>query len=147
MHGSGCVAKQQTPDFLCRSVKADGQLALLPGAPPVLIHRRPPSYRSLPLAYVVLEVLSLHIATFPTAVTHDNRTRPVELVFSEEQTRALSRTRVNRQVWGPAVRRPRFPGVRTSTSSGTSTPRCPSPPGRASRSSRAGSGTPLLTRR
>ncbi len=97
-------------DFLRRSLKVDGQLVLLLGAPPVLgPPKTPASYRSVPLADVVLEALSSHVATFPPAITQDSRKRPVELIFSDDKGRPLSRTWFNHQVWGPAVLAAKLP--------------------------------------
>lgn len=97
-------------DFLRRSLKVDGQLVLLPGAPPVLgPPKTPASYRSVPLADVVLEALSSHVATFPPAITQDSRKRPVELIFSDDKGRPMSRTWFNHQIWGPAVLAAKLP--------------------------------------
>ena len=91
-------------DFLRRSVKVDGQLVLLPGAPPALgPPKTPASYRTVPLADVVLEALSSHVAAFPPAIALDSRKRPMELIFSDDRGRPISRTWFNHQVWGPAV--------------------------------------------
>jgi len=91
-------------DFLRRMLTVDGQLVLMPGAPPYLA---PPktnaSYRSVPMADVVLEALSDHVAAFPAALTDDARGRSVELLFADDRGKALGRTWFHRRVWTPAV--------------------------------------------
>lgn len=82
----------------------DGQLILMPGAPPYLA---PPkttaSYRTVPLADVVLDALSAHLAVTPAALTPDARGRAVELMFSDDKDRPIGRTWFHRNIWSPAV--------------------------------------------
>lgn len=91
-------------DFLRRTLTVDGQLVLMPGAPPYLA---PPkttaSYRTVPLADVVLDALAAHVAAVPAALTPDARGRPVELMFSDDHGRPIGRTWFHRTVWRPAV--------------------------------------------
>lgn len=91
-------------DFLRRTLTVDGQLILMPGGPPYLA---PPkttaSYRTVPLADVVLEALSAHHAAVPATVTHDARGREIELMFSDDKGRPIGRTWFSRGVWCPAV--------------------------------------------
>ena len=91
-------------DFLRRTLTVDGQLILMPGAPPYLA---PPkttaSYRTVPLADVVLDVLAAHVAAVPAALTPDARGRSVELMFSDDHGRPIGRTWFHRTVWRPAV--------------------------------------------
>ena len=91
-------------DFLRRALTVDGQLILMPGAPPYLA---PPkttaSYRTVPLADVVLDALAAHVAAVPAAVTPDARGRSVELMFSDDHGRPIGRTWFHRTVWRPAV--------------------------------------------
>jgi integrase len=91
-------------DFLRRTLTVDGQLVLMPGAPPYLA---PPkttaSYRTVPLADVVLDALSAHVAAIPAALTLDARGRAVELMFSDDKDRPIGRTWFHRTVWRPAV--------------------------------------------
>jgi integrase len=119
-------------DFLRRVLTVDGQLVLMPGGPPYLA---PPkttaSYRTVPLADVVLQALSAHVAAFPAALTDDARRRPSSCCSpTTAATRwvAPGSTDVSgRRPYEPSACRP----ARTSTSSGTSTPRCSSMVGRA----------------
>ena len=93
-------------DFLRRTLVVDAQLTLLPGGRPNLA---PPktraSYRSVPLADVVLEALADHVKVYPTTTARDERGRPGALMFSDENGRPVSRTYFLRRAWGPAVRR------------------------------------------
>ncbi len=91
-------------DFLRRTLTVDGQLVLMPGAPPYLA---PPkttaSYRTVPLADVVLDALAAHVAAIPPAHTPDSRGRNVELMFGDDNGRPIGRTWFHRAVWRPAV--------------------------------------------
>ena len=91
-------------DFLRRTLTVDGQLVLMPGAPPYLA---PPkttaSYRTVPLADVVLQALSEHVSSFPASTTKDARGRSVELLFADDRGNPLGRTWFHRRVWTPAV--------------------------------------------
>lgn len=92
-------------DFLRRTLTVDAQLVLLPGGPPYLA---PPkttaSYRTVPLADVVLEILSEHLQSYPAATAMDDRGRASQLVFSDEKGRPISRTDFHRRAWAPAVK-------------------------------------------
>ena len=92
-------------DFLRRVLTVDGQLVLMPGGPPYLA---PPkttaSYRTVPLADVVLQALSEHVSSFPASTTKDARGRSVQLLFADDRGNPLGRTWFHRRVWTPAVR-------------------------------------------
>jgi integrase len=76
----------------------------MPGAPPYLAPpKTPASYRTVPLADVVLDALAAHVADYPAATTQDGPKRSVELVFSDEEGRPIGRTWFSRRVWHPAV--------------------------------------------
>jgi len=91
-------------DFLRRTLTVDGQLTLLPGAPPYLA---PPkttaSYRTVPLADVVLEALSAHVKSNDPVSVLDQRGRGYPLLFSDDKDRPIRRTWFHHQVWTPAV--------------------------------------------
>ncbi len=91
-------------DFLRRTLTVDGQLTTLPGAPPYLA---PPkttaSYRTVPLADVVLDALSAHVKAIDAVPVLDQRGREFALLFSDGKGRPIRRTWFNHQVWGPAV--------------------------------------------
>jgi integrase len=91
-------------DFLRRTLTVDGQLTTLPGAPPYLA---PPkttaSYRTVPLADVVLNALSAHVKAFDAVPVLDPRGREFALLFSDDKDRPIRRTWFNHQVWAPAV--------------------------------------------
>lgn len=91
-------------DFLRRTLTVDGQLTLMPGAPPYLAPpKTPASYRTVPLADIVLDALAAHVADYPAASTHDGPKRSVELVFSDDEGRPIGRTWFSRRIWRPAV--------------------------------------------
>jgi hypothetical protein len=77
----------------------------------------------VPLADVVLQALSEHVAAFPAALTDDARGRSVELLFADDRGNPLGRTWFHRRVWTPAVRSG-CRSARTSTCYGTSTRPC-----------------------
>ncbi|WP_219415356.1 tyrosine-type recombinase/integrase [Pseudonocardia nigra] len=84
-------------DFDRHTLRVDQQLLLLPHREPFL---GPPktsaSYRTIPLPGVVVDALRQHLRSFP--VQHIDR-----LVFTDDDGRAISRTRFSREVWRPAV--------------------------------------------
>jgi len=98
-------------DFLRRTLTVDAQLILLPGGPPYLA---PPkttaSYRTVPLADVVLAALSEHLKNYPAATAMDYRGRASQLVFSDEKGRPISRTHFHRRCVGAGRRRRRAAG-------------------------------------
>jgi integrase len=97
-------------DFLRRTVTVDAQLVLLPGGPPyVAPPKTTASYRTVPLADVVLEALAEHVKRYPPATAVDERGRPSELVFSDAKGRPVSRTYFHRRAWAPAVQRVGLP--------------------------------------
>ncbi len=91
-------------DFLRRTLTVDGQLTTLPGAPPYLA---PPkttaSYRTVPLADIVLEALSAHVKGNDPVTVLDQRGRGFALLFSDDKDRPIRRTWFHHQVWTPAV--------------------------------------------
>jgi integrase len=91
-------------DFLRRTLTVDGQLTTLPGAPPYLA---PPkttaSYRTVPMADVVLEALSAHVKAHDPVSVLDQRGRGFALLFSDDKDRPMRRTWFHQQVWTPAV--------------------------------------------
>jgi integrase len=97
-------------DFLRRTLTVDAQLVLLPGGPPYIA---PPkttaSYRTVPLADIVLEALAEHVKRHSSASALDERGRPSELVFSDSKGRPVSRTYFHRRAWAPAVKRVGLP--------------------------------------
>ncbi len=92
-------------DFLRRQLVVDAQLVLLPGAPPyVAPPKTAASYRTVPLAAVVLEVVAAHMKAFPAATASDETGKERLLVFSDRKGRPLSRTHFHQYGWAPAVR-------------------------------------------
>ena len=77
-------------DFLRRTLTVDGQLTTLPGAPPYLA---PPkttaSYRTVPLADVVLDALSAHVKAIDAVPVLDQRGREFALLFSDDKGRPI----------------------------------------------------------
>jgi integrase len=97
-------------DFLRRTLTVDAQLVLLPGGPPyVAPPKTTASYRTVPLADVVLEALAEHVKRYPSATALDERGRPSDLVFSDAKSRPVSRTYFHRRAWAPAVQRVGLP--------------------------------------
>jgi len=97
-------------DFLRRTLTVEAQLILLPGGPPyVAPPKTTASYRSVPLADVVLAALAQHVRDYPAATALDERGRSSELVFADESGRPVSRTYFHRKAWAPAVRRVGLP--------------------------------------
>ena len=86
-------------DFLRRTLTVDGQLTTLPGAPPYLA---PPkttaSYRTVPLADVVLESLSAHVQANDPVSVLDQRGRGFALLFTDDKDRPIRRTWFHQQV-------------------------------------------------
>lgn len=92
-------------DFLRRQLVVDAQLVLLPGAPPyVAPPKTAASYRTVPLADVVLEAVAAHMKTFPATTASDETGKERPLVFSDRKGRPLSRTHFHQYGWAPAVR-------------------------------------------
>jgi integrase len=91
-------------DFLRRILTVDSQLVQLPGRPPYIA---PPktraSYRSVPMADVVISALSAHFAAFPPTTAYDQQGRGRELVFADDRGRPISRTYFHRRVWAPVA--------------------------------------------
>ncbi len=87
--------------FPHRTLRVDRQLVLHVGAPP---HLAPPktqaSYRTIPLAQVVLDAISDHLAAFEPG--------PGGLVFTNDRGEPISRTRFG-DVWRKAVREAGLP--------------------------------------
>ncbi|MGQ7296939.1 tyrosine-type recombinase/integrase [Quadrisphaera sp. KR29] len=85
-------------DFLRRRLLVDQQLVLVPDRAPYLA---PPktaaSVRTIPLPDVVLDALSAHIASYPSA-------DPRGLVFTTAAGEGIRRTKFSDRVWRPAVR-------------------------------------------
>ena len=97
-------------DFLRRTLRVDAQLILLPGGPPYLAApKTPASYRTVPLADVVLEALAAHIKQYPSTSAADERGQTRDLIFSDEKVRPVSRTNFHRRAWAPAVQRVGLP--------------------------------------
>jgi integrase len=92
-------------DFLRRQLVVDAQLVLPPGAPPyVAPPKTAASYRTVPLADVVLEAVAAHMKTFPPATASDETGKERPLVFSDRKGRPLSRTHFHQYGWAPVVR-------------------------------------------
>lgn len=79
------------------TLRVEQHLVLLPHRDPFL---GPPktsaSHRTVPLPAVVEETLRQHLERFP--IQHPDR-----LVFTDDDSRALRRTRFSREIWRPAV--------------------------------------------
>jgi integrase len=84
-------------NLLHRSLRVDQQLVLMPHREPYLA---PPktaaSHRTIPLPKVVAQTLADHLRRYP--VTH-----PDGLIFTDDHSDALRRTRFSREVWRPLV--------------------------------------------
>lgn len=82
-------------DFPRRTLRIDRQLVLVAGREPYLgSPKSTASVRTIPVARVVLDELAVHLAAFPAGESG--------LVFTDEQVRAIRRTRVS-DWWGPAA--------------------------------------------
>lgn len=82
-------------DFLRRTLRVDRQLVLHVGSPPVLAApKTQASYRTIPLAQVVVEALSAHLAVYEQS--------PDGLIFTDQLGRPISRTRFG-EVWRRAA--------------------------------------------
>ena len=89
-------------DMLRRVVHIEQQLVLLPHRRPYLAPpKTPASHRTIPLPDVVISAVAAHLATFPP--------NDQQLVFTNDQGLAISRTRFSEGVWKRSVKRAGLP--------------------------------------
>lgn len=100
-------------DFLRRTIRVQQQVKVVPGEPPFLA---PPktktSYRTIPVAQMLLDRLAAHLAAHPpveiTIVDKTGKqpvTRKARLVVLDEENSPLRRATYGRAIWRPALRR------------------------------------------